>query len=254
MLNEKSIINSLGLEFYQQVIYLSLIPIGLVGIGLNISTFLILKGRQFRLPVIHYLRVYTINNCFLCFLISTVILCHIHKEWSIKYYAHIYIPFLNLSMFYQTSLDTVLTLDRSLTFTTKFERFKQFKPRLVSMILLVISIVMSSPFWFTFGTMPIEIQSNETEKIVIHSLIMKPSSIFFVANFIFNIIPFVVELPLNIATMILLKKYLKRRVHFRIARPPNHPDGFLLQQENRIRKMEMKVTFLVVILSLFSFM
>jgi hypothetical protein len=113
---------------------------------------------------------------------------------------------------------------------------------------------MSSPFWFTFGTMPIEIQSNETEKIVIHSLIMKPSSIFFVANFIFNIIPFVVELPLNIATMILLKKYLKRRVHFRIARPPNHPDGFLLQQENRIRKMEMKVTFLVVILSLFSFM
>jgi hypothetical protein len=55
-------------------------------------------------------------------------------------------------------------------------------------------------------------------------------------------------------TMILLKRYLKRRVDFRKARPPNHPDGFLLRRENRIRKMEMKVTYLVVILSLLSFM
>jgi hypothetical protein len=254
MIKQKTIFNTFGLEYYQEIIYLNLIPIGFIGIGLNILTIKILKGEQFRLPVIHYLRAHTINNCFLCLLISTVIACHIHEKWSLEYYAHIYIPTINLLIFYQTSLDTVLTFDRALVFTTKFETFKHIKPGLVSSVLLVVSVVMSTPVWFTFTNEQDVIQLNETQKILIYSMIIKPNHFFYAVNSIINTIPFIFEMPLNIVTMILLKNYLKRRIQFRIARPPNHPDGFLLQQENKLRKMEMNVTFLVVILSLLSLM
>jgi hypothetical protein len=254
MNNKNSVFNTFGLEYYQEIIYLSLAPIGLIGIGLNILTFVILRGEQFSLPVIHYLRAHTINSCFMCLIMPTVITGHINSEWSARYRAHFYIPFVNLLFFYQTSLDIVLTLDRALTFTTHFENLRHFKPKLVSIILLVISVLMSLPSWFTFGTKQIEIQLNGTERVTFHSSSMEPNHFFYINNLIFNVTPFVIEMPLNIITMIFLKKYLKRRVHFRNARPANHPDGFLLQQENRLRKMEMKVTLLVVILSVLSFM
>jgi hypothetical protein len=143
---KKSIFNTYGLEFHQDIIYLSLIPIGVIGFGFNILTFVILRGEQFRLPVIHYLRAHTINSGLMCLIIPTVISGHINNEWSNKYQAHLYIPIINLLIFYQTSLDTVLTLDRTLTFTTKFEKFRKLKPQFVSMVLLVISFMMSSPF------------------------------------------------------------------------------------------------------------
>jgi hypothetical protein len=251
---QKSMFNTFGLEFYQDIIYLCLIPIGFIGVILNILTFLILRGEQFKLPVFHYLRAHSINSCCVCLIISTVIACHIDYEWSAKYYSHIYIPILNFLVFYQTSLDTVLTFDRALTFTTKFEKFRQFKPKLVSLIVLVTSIVMDLPSWITFTTQKTEIQLNGTTTVFIYHSVIKPNEFFYLTNSIINGIPFFVELPLNILTMILLKRYLKRRVDFRKARPPNHPDGFLLRRENRIRKMEMKLTYLVVILSLLSFM
>jgi hypothetical protein len=251
---KRSIFNTIGLEYYQEMIYLSLIPIGLIGIGFNILTFMILRGEQFRLPVVHYLRAHTVNSCLMCILIPTVITAYINSEWSNKYYTHFYIPILNLLIYYQTSLDTLLTLDRALTFTTRFEKLKELKPKLVSMILLVISLVMNSPVWFTFKTKKIEIQLSETEKSVFYMAIMEANHFFYFASIIVDTIPFVVEMPLNVVTMVLLKKYLKRRIHFRNARPLNHPDGLLLQQENRTRKMEMKVTFLVIVLSVLSFM
>jgi hypothetical protein len=161
---KKLVFNTFNLKFHQYIIYLSLIPTGLIGIGLNILTFVILRGEQFRLPVIHYLRDHTINSCFLCLLITTVITCHINNEWSAKYYAHFYIPFINFLVFYQTSLDIVLTFDRALTFTTRFEKFKKLKPTLVSITLLVISIVTCFPSWITFGTKQIEIQLNERKR------------------------------------------------------------------------------------------
>jgi hypothetical protein len=250
---KKSIFNTYGLEFHQDIIYLSLIPIGVIGFGFNILTFVILRGEQFRLPVIHYLRAHTINSCFLCLIIPTAISGHINNEWSAEYYAHFYVPIINFLVFYQTSLDTVLTFDRALTFTTKFEKLKKLKPKLISVSLLLISLLMNLPAWVTFGTKKMEIQLNETEKVTFYSTRIEPNNFFYVANMIVNTVPFVVEMPLNVVTMVLLKKYLKRRIHFRNARPLNHPDGFLLQPENRIRKMEMKVTFLVVILSLLSF-
>jgi hypothetical protein len=253
---KKTIFNTFDQEFYQDMIYLILAPIGLIGIGLNILAFIILRGEQFRLPVIHYLRAHTINSCFMCLIIPTVITGRINTESSAKYYAHFYIPFAMILIFYQTSLDTVLTFDRALTFSTHFEKYRHFKPKLVSIILLVISILMSLPTWFTFGTKQTEmIQLNgTTETTVFYFSFMKPNFSFYMTNFIFNIIPFTFEMPLNIVTMIFLKNYLKRRVHFRNARPADHPDGFLLQQENRLRKMEMKVTLLVIILSIFSLM
>jgi hypothetical protein len=251
---KKSIFNTYGLEFHQDIIYLSLIPIGLIGFGFNILTFVILRGEQFRLPVIHYLRAHTINSCFLCLIIPTAISGHINNVDSAKYYAHFYVPIINFLVFYQTSLDTVLTFDRALTFTTRFEKLKKFKPKLISLFLLLISLVMNLPAWVTFSTKQMEIQLNETEKILFYSTAIEPNPFFYLTNSIANTVPFVIEMPLNILTMILLKRYLKRRIHFRIARPVNHPDGFLLQPENRVRKMEMKVTLLVVILFLLSFL
>jgi hypothetical protein len=251
---KKSIFNTFGLEFYQEMIYLSLAPFGLIGIGLNILTFVILRGEQFRLPVIHYLRVHTINSCLMCLIIPTVITGHINNEWSARYHVHFYIPFINLLVFYQTSLDTLLTLDRALAFTTYFDNLMQFKPKLVSLILLIICILVSLPFWTAFNIKPIDIELNETGKFVLHSSTIEPSYFFYFANLVLNIVPFVVEMPLNVVTMILLKKYLKRRVHFMNARPVIHLDDFVIELENRLRKMEMKVTILVVIQSLFSFM
>jgi hypothetical protein len=208
-----------GSAICQQIIYLTLIPVFLIGSGLNIFTIIILRGNQFKLPVFYYLKVYCAKSAIICLLVSTVflydtreILAFTNNKWITIYLSNIYIPFVNLLFCYQATLDILLTFDRLTSFSTRFQFYKGLKPRSVCVILFFVSFIVCIPLWFQFSHNAQEIKLNETTTFTFHYTDISkkiPSSLYYSINFIIDATAILTQLPLNIWTMILLKGYMK---------------------------------------------
>jgi hypothetical protein len=250
----------LGLNLKHEIMYLSLLPICLIGLLLNILTLLILRGESFRLPIFSYLRVYAIKSGVICILLSTLFLANTRRfftftnsQWTMIYSAQIQIPVAKTLFFYESCLDILLSFDRAVMFSSGFHFYKKIKPNLICLILFVISCIISCPFWIIFTARSDVLKLNETEVYKLYSIdVTKWTSnlLLYIVFSIVDFLPFLAEIPLNIIVIVLLKRYLKRKLNVRNSSSTRL--AVLTQEEIRTKKMELKVTFLVVIMSFFS--
>jgi hypothetical protein len=269
----------LGLKWYHEIIYLCLLPTGLIRLLLNIFALIILRGDSFKLPIFYYLRVYAFKSSIICLITSTLFVTNTRRlfsftnsMWTMVYSAHIQIPIAKTLFFYEACLDIVLSFDRAVMFSSGFRFFKKIKPSLVCLILLVISIVISCPFWLLFKQSMNEFETNQNQTVLVHRVVstklISPLITYIVVSIV-DVFPFLIEIPLNAIVMILLKRYLKRKFELRQATQSrlnsrsvhqsklnsihvNRTVSVYTQDEVRTKKMEIKVTFLVVIMSIFS--
>jgi hypothetical protein len=268
-----------GSMWHQEITFLILLPIGLIGFILNLMALCVYQRREFEtMPIYDYLRFYTANSAVICLLISTRFINRSRRffnfantSFAMNYFAHFYIPVLNFAYFYGSCLDILLTLDRIALFSNEFQFFKVFKkPKKICIILMVISFLFTIDFWFLSSVSKVELKLNATQVFVMYHLassrLNHDLAIHF-TNLIVNIIPIIIEVPLNISTILLLRAYMRRRknigiVKFVMSKERNTSDTSLFdeqsnkefKQKDKAKKLELKVTFLIIFMSFLSLM
>jgi hypothetical protein len=259
--------NIFGLFKNQQLLFLIMCPINLIGATLNLLTFVILTKNEFRRMLVYkYLRIYTLNSAVICLLDSTQFIGNSQQffqfsnsYWSIRYFSNFYIPLITTLTFYQSSLDIILSFDRIVLFSNRFSFYKSINPLLVSSIAFILSCILLGYYWLLLTHVQVDLPLNKTKTFRFHyfdlSYISNKYPVY-VINFISDGMTLIIELFLSVSTIILLKNYLRSReitgnftaqTNTTIINIP-HPSTA------RARKMEVKVTILVSILSFFSIM
>jgi hypothetical protein len=145
-----------GSSTVQDIINISLIPLGLIGIGLNILSLIILRsnGARFKQTFYTYLRAYTICSIFICFLNATQFTSQVSKVFkftntkiSFQYYCYIFVPLINITNFYGSMLDVALSLERVVILSNKLKWFIQLNQKVVCFVFAVIAFVLLGPFF-----------------------------------------------------------------------------------------------------------
>jgi hypothetical protein len=276
----------LGLSLIQDIIFLCLIPIGIIGILLNILTLFVLRSDKFKLTFYTYLRAYTINSIFICFLNATRFSSNIRQniffvnlKLSLQFFCYIYIPILSGINVFESALDIILSIERLALLSKRIQWFTKIKPKKLCIILAFIFIVLAIPYWFFFKSNDIVtniVTLNETKTVIIHFYIprYKNGFIGFYMNvfpYFVDIIPIIAETCLNVLTVISIKKYTKNKTKLYTKSTTrseklamnnissdseanscgkSSPAKSLTLSKSKI--MEVKMTILVILLSIMS--
>jgi hypothetical protein len=274
---------TLGTTFVIEVIYVCLIPIGILGILLNVFALLVLRSDKFTLPFYTYLRVYTINSILICFINGTQfsigvrrIITSTNSRFSMLYFCYVYAPAVLLLNLYGSSLDVILSMERVSLLSKRMLWFRELKPRKVCLTLAIIFVMIALPYWFFFKPMETVVYLNETTPFQLHFFNLDYDNIF--ASFYFQKLPYFSDIPpiffettCNFLLIFLIKKYVKRKLELSVVKKSEdtpmikllsssrsdknaNNNAILNNTTTRSRRMEVKLTILVIFLSTLSTM
>jgi hypothetical protein len=265
-------------SFIQQEIDISLIPIGLTGVLLNVLALIVLRSDKFNLPFYTYLRAYTSASLFICLINSTqftagarTILPFTNSIESARYYSFIFYPFQVIINVYGSFLDIVLSMERVVLLSKKFEWFRKINPKVLCVILFVIAFAMSSPYFILYRENIIKRNLNRTTTFifyrpVISRLSLRIKDYYFKMPYVVEIFPIVMETGFNILSVYLIREYNKNKMRIIGIAVGNdtNKEGSLTNGTKsvpsqrtevvRAKKMEIKLTILVIFLSVLSTM
>jgi hypothetical protein len=278
----------LGSSLIQDVIYLSLIPIGIIGIIFNILTLLVLRSDKFNLSFYTYLRAYTISSIFICFLSATRFSSNIYQNlliqnsaFSLQFFCYVYIPVTSGINVFESTLDIILSMERLAILSKRIHWFGFINAKKLCFILAFVFIILAIPYWFFFKPQTIVtnilFSSGTTRAVTFHFFIPRYDHGFiaFYMNifpYFVDILPIVIEICLNILTIISVKKYTKNRIKLFNNNKNRDNEILALNQSNitnsstptsslaavknltldKSKIAQVKLTILVIILSIMS--
>jgi hypothetical protein len=268
-----------GSIYALDVVNVALIPIGIIGAVLNILALIVMRAENFNLPFYTYLRAYTYCSICICLLNATLfttgtrkLLKFTNTKETVQYYCFFYGPLITIINLYGSFIDVVLSMERIVLLSKKLEWFRKIDPKLLCVIFAIITNLFTWPYWTNYRAEQLTVMLNETTPFVIHYYKFKMFSIalsnyFYVLPYISDTFPIVLEIVLNMISIILIKKYTKNKMRIltrvrtrakitvrndssieRSATNTNNPSTI------RARRMEVKLTILVIILSILSTM
>jgi hypothetical protein len=262
-----------GSIWYQNVLYLGLIPLGLIGFTLNILSYFIFRGRRFHLLSIYeYMRVYSLNSSLICLIASTRFIAYSkhffsfsNSEWAMRYFINFFVPIGSTLILYQSLLDILLSFDRVVLFTnySRFDFYRRIKPIVNCIVLLILSFVLMINFWLLYTPKKVEVKLSKKQTLVIHFFTQAytySGAALMTSNLMSNLIPLIVEIPLNFVTIIQLKSYINtKRTSIRRYHLKNNSTRLTVRQQLalskfdlRTRKMEVRITLSIIIMSFTS--
>jgi hypothetical protein len=266
-------------SYKQQEIDVILIPMGLIGVLLNILALIVLRSDKFNLPFFGYLKAYTYASLFICLINITqftagarTILPFTNSIGTARYYCYIFYPFQVILNTYGSSLDIILSMERVVLLSKRLEWFKKIKPNVLCFIFFIISVGFSSPYWFLFAPAAFKRSLSKTETLLVHinggsRYISKISDYIFKMPYVIDTIPIIMETFFNILSVYLIKEYTKNKKRITGNNGINKNDAPTLtnnaptvagqsrrSESNRAKKMEVKLAILVIFLSIFSTM
>jgi hypothetical protein len=211
-------LNLFGSTWYQEIIFLTFLPIGLVGFILNTIGYIVFKmNNDFELPFYVHLRAYTLNSICLSLLLSTRFVNNSRRFFnfsntvpSMEYFGHFYIPAFNFLYFYQSCLNIVLTIDRIVALSNRFQYFKKLKATVVAYLVFSFSFIIVIANWINNSDGETKINLNQTVIFTFHYVNIKISNNLyfrFVTNGIVDIIPVASQLILLLIVVYLLRSY-----------------------------------------------
>jgi hypothetical protein len=262
-----------GSVFVQEVINISIIPIGIFGIVLNILAFIVLRSDDFNLPFYTYLRAHTLQSLFICFLSSTHftigcrnLLRFTNSKFSFQWYVHVVVPFISITTLYGSILGIILSIERIILLSNQFRWFKKMNAKVVCTICVFIPFVFFWPLFSVFREYSAVVYLNETTPFTIHYFNLYFFSKYlenYVAKYsvyIVDLIPAILGIVLSIITIILVKKYRKRKMNLTGGGTSRTAKTLVSNQNttgnNRIvdktKRMEVRLTVLVLILTVLA--
>ena len=268
-----------GMAFTTDYLILYLIgSISILGGFLNLLSFYILTKRPFNnTQLFQYLKVYVINSSILCFMSSTnfVMTTYYVFDFTNTYSARAYGTFffivvVTTAHFYGGVLDIYISLERMFYFIPSLNNWIiKFKYKKVCLILFVAVLVLNFPFFFINSPAFIDVQLNETETFRIWYFglssfgMSKAGQITsFVTYSIRDVLTLLVEVVLNMLSVILLKRYIRKKKAVLNAAPNKTESTSNTQTEalpaaavNRgevLARLNTNLTIMVFIMCLFS--
>jgi hypothetical protein len=258
--------NIYGSPLYREIIFMCFIPINITGFIFNVISYIVYRGKDFQMPVYKYIRIYAVNSAFICLILSTRFvntsrrfLSFSNSEGAIHYYANFYLPILSTLTLFQASLDIILAFDRIVLFSNKYLFFKRLNPRMVCGFCLVLSSILMSYHWMRLTHTKIELYLNGTNIFTMHYLnfsYLSNEYATYVTNFISDVIPLCIEIPLNVIAIKALRNYIAKKETIGVGMvsvKESETDKKKLPKKSsaakKTKRMEIKVSILVFFMS-----
>jgi hypothetical protein len=276
----------IGSSISQEILYVSLIPISTIGVVLNIMALIVMRSSVFNLPFYTYLRGYTICSLFIRlwnvtqFTAGTRTLIKItNSAGSFAYYCFFYVLLLTWTNACGSFFDIVLSMERAVLLSKKLDWFKKLKPKLLSLIFVIASLLIVWPVGTLFRPFYFEVNLNKTTKFKVHLFTLKAvNKVIGEWNgympYIIDICPIIIETAFNVLSVYLIKRYTKQKLRIvatnktigntrlatqtmatgAAAAATTTAAPSMNQAGERTKRMEVKLTILVIFMSILSTM
>ena len=263
-----------GEKWLVEILYTySIIPLCLITIGLNLLAYSILNKIQFNKSSFYsYMRVYSLNSICLSLVLMTTFIPATKRLFaftrlyaSVFYGCYFYTPTLSTLYLNASFLEICVVVERALYFLpSKYKKIKVMGLKKFCFILLLVSLIISSPNYLIFYPTYLDINNSTriyywTSSAFSATLIGKLSLF---SMFIFrDILTLVVKIFLNIKMVYLVKNYLKRlsieKKLFvqKISMPILHNQICLSNNQDKITylsKTDKNQTYIAIMMCIFS--
>ena len=201
-----------------------LLPLSAIGCLLNMFSYLILsKGLFNKNSFYTYVRIYVINSFFINLNLSFLFWSNTLRYLAISnsaasniYRSYIFVPLLNVNIFFSTLLDIVVSLDRTLKFYPHLSvKFSTISANKVSLGLICFSAALCSLSFLQYKPAFLLFQLDSTEQIRINFVVDTyfSTSLFakvykYFVFFLRDLVCILIQIVLNAAVVILLKRYI----------------------------------------------
>jgi hypothetical protein len=214
------LLKQFGSTYFIDIVFLVSSCLSIIGLCLNLVSVRVLLGERFKSKKLFYfMRVYLINSTIVCVMLLPAFLlgkriAFAHEPYGTYYICYIYSPLMTGCVF-SSLIDMAIVLDRITVFTEKFDFVKKYSTRVISIISFVISLIIGPLYYPTAYPDSLVIYLNET--ISLRFYFTKPSqfaessfgsTMIYLILFLKDIVGFVLLSTLNIASIVLLKRYL----------------------------------------------
>ena len=152
-LNSLILANARSTYFTDALSLYLIVPMGIIGTFLNLITILILVNKKFNnLNIFKLMKVYSLTSLIISFFIifSGLFTPHIFFYLSISEFARIYYCnlvnwFYILFFIYGNCLDILMNLERTLSFSNKYQKIKKVSAYFICFITLIICLIIHMP-------------------------------------------------------------------------------------------------------------
>jgi hypothetical protein len=203
------------------------VPICLLGLVLNLLSFIIFSQKIFKsTPIFQFLRAYVLISASLCSVSATYfigttyyIFEFTNSHWARFYGSRIFPYLFSEVFFYSGYLDIYLGLDRLFHFIPSLKnRLNSIPVKVLFSVLLIVSLVFNLPMLFILEPSLLMVKLNDLKLFQIFftntsefgkTLTAQIAS--YVLYFFRDVLTLVVEVSVNIATLVLLRKYMAKK-------------------------------------------
>ena len=205
------------------------LPLSFIGIVLNSTSWLVLKRDKFLSNTFYsYLRFYTINSIFICFIQVLFVSGQSFRYFSFSYKSpilgyctsFIYIPSINIFILFAVLLEICISIERNAQFSekNKFKCILKHKAKNVCILLFVFSFVISSQHFFIGrpSNNVHKLDSNTTIEINFFKMTNFSKSVSgmiinSIEYFFRDVVLLIVQIILNVISIHLLRKQIKTK-------------------------------------------
>ena len=234
----------------------AILPINLFGFLFNMLSLFIFTRKTFnKKPLYTYLRAYTINCMLLNFLLIFLFTANSYRyiefsysNWIPAYYiSYVYVPLLNIGLFYSSILDLCICIERNSQFITKFKRIFKFSSFKICLVLLLVTFLLNVHFFFanfpTYAQIKLDSTTNLTIYYSSNANFTTSLAGIVLTNTVLvlrDLICLLIQTILNIALIVSFKNQLNKKKKIVTSNPT----------EQSISKADRRLTLMVIIMFL----
>ena len=201
----------------------------LTGFLLNLLSFCILLKKKFdKIPIFHYLRLYTLNSSIICLFLSSTFLGITYRlyeftsAYQVYYYGfYVFVPFYSTFYMFNSFIDVYISLERLSLFLPKLKKLNSFSWKPTCLIMFFASVIINIPIFFIFDKASFSLILNDIEVHKIWSFILSDFALSFIGKVaqyvvfsIRDVLTMGFEIFINVLTIILMKKHFNLKKKF----------------------------------------
>ena len=249
-----------GSSWIRDSLYLfAILPTSLLGFLFNMLNLFIFTRKTFnKKPLYTYLRAYTINCMLLNFLLIFLFTANSYRyiefsysNWIPSYFiSYVYVPFLNIGLFYSSVLDLCICIERNSQFISKFKRIFKFSSFKMCLVLLLVAVLLNVHFFFanfpTYAQIKLDSATNLTIYYSSNANFTTSLAGIVLTNTVLilrDLICLLIQTILNIALIVSFKNQLNNKKKIVTS-------NRLQASEQSISKADRRLTLMVIIMFL----
>jgi len=248
---------------YTDAFYLFLIlPMGSLGSLFNYVSFVIFCKKSFDMPLFKYLRVYTLSSLIVSlslifiYFFAPFTFPQIFLAYSTRIYGCKILPSFVTSFFFffENTLDIFINLERALSFSSEFGRFKKISPYVISLLLFILCVLINGPVFFVYdivedSQLPIVLRLCKLTQFSKSSM----GKLFLMISYILQgPVSLIFVIGTNMIALISFRRYLKRKAQLHTQTSLENETEAHKKKRTQDEKANKRLFLMTFYLSIFS--